>query len=78
MTQTVIIWLPSLSDDLTRYTFKIIANDDFTYQFGDIYPDGNIDYWYEGRKFRWSGDEFLCIDEDGTKFAADLRPNPES
>lgn len=72
MTQMDLIWLPHRSDNLSRYTFKIIANDDLTYQFADVYPDGRIDYWYDGRKFRWSGDEFFCIDEDGTKFIVDL------
>ena len=77
MTRIDLIWLPSRSDDFSRYTFKIIANDDLTYQFADIYPDGSIDYWYDGRRFRWSGSEFYS-DDDKRKLILTLRPNPES
>ena len=77
MTRIDLIWLPSRSDDLSRYTFKIIANDDLTYQFADIYPDGSIDYWYDGRKFRWSGSEFYS-DDDNDKLFLTLRPDGDS
>lgn len=77
MTRIDLIWLPSRSDDFSRYTFKIIANDDLTYQFADIYPDGSIDYRYSGRKFRWSGSEFYT-DDDKDKLLLTLRPGGDS
>lgn len=69
MTQVGLIWLPHRSDDLSRYTFKIIANDDLTYQFADIYPDGRIKYRYGGRKFRWDweANEFVAVDDENVK-----------
>ena len=57
-----LVWKPHRSDDLRRYTFTVVTHDDLTYQFADTNPDGSLDYWYNGKRFKCVDNKFYAVE----------------